>query len=383
MRAEGDGLGRRPPLLVVAAVTAGLVAVSALGGWWARAGGPRAQPEDPQSLAGAFLFAAGALRARQSSEGYWRTPVTPRPAFERATPELNVFTPALIVDLLDPVARETGLHDALERARGYLRHQIEATGLVHYHGDPGPVDGSRRGCEMPPDSDDTALVWRIAPKHDLALLRSALQTLARHRDDAGLYPTYLADQAAYRCFYSKYAGHGLNRPDVGVEMHVYLLLAKHDPEAADRLCRALQPRMADDRIWVWYTVAPLVPLLREADLAGSGCPVRVPERRLRTEIAGQQAYLTQARLLRSLLLNEGPRPSPGPILRALREGAQAGFATVSRTPPLLYHNDPSATPSHYHWSEDVGYALWLRLYVEGARRWGEALPLPTRPAETR
>ena len=124
-------MGRRPPLLVVAAVTAGLVAVSALGGWWARAGGPRAQPEDPQSLAGAFLFAAGALRARQSSEGYWRTPVTPRPVFERATPELNVFTPALIVDLLDPVDRETGLHDVLERARGYLRHQIEATGLVH------------------------------------------------------------------------------------------------------------------------------------------------------------------------------------------------------------------------------------------------------------
>ncbi len=344
MGAEGDGLGRRSRLIVVAAVTAGLVAVSALGGWWARAGGPRAQPEDPHSLAGAFLFAADALRARQSSEGYWRTPVTPRPAFERATPELNVFTPALIVDLLDPVARETGLHDALERARGHLRHQIEATGLVHYHGDPGAVDGS---------------------------------------DDAGLYPTYLADQAEYRCFYSKYAGHGLNRPDVGVEMHVYLLLAKHDPEAADRLCRALQPRMADDRIWVWYTVAPLVPLLREADLAGSGCPVRVPERRLRTEIPGQEAYLTQARLLRSLLLNEGRRPSPGPILRALREGAQGGFATVSRTPPLLYHNDLSATPSHYHWSEDVGYALWLRLYVEAARRWGEALPLPTRPALTR
>jgi len=373
--------GFRP--IVLAAVVAGLAAVLTLAPWWATAGGPRTQPEDPHSLGAAFLLAADALRVRQSSEGYWRTPVTPRPVFERATPELNVFTPALIVDLLDPVARETGLHDVLERARGYLRRQIEATGLVHYHGDPGPVDGSRRGCEMPADSDDTALVWRIAPKDDLALLRSALQALARHRDDAGLYPTYLADEAAYRCFYSKYAGHGLNRPDVGVEMHVYLLLAKHDPEAADRLCRALQPRMADDRIWVWYTVAPLLPLLREADLAGSGCLVRVPERRLRTEVPGQQAYLTQTRLLRSLLLSEGPRPSPEPFLRALRGVAQGGFVMVSRTPPLLYHNDLSATPAHYHWSEDVGYALWLRLYVEAARRWGEPLPLPTRPARTR
>jgi len=167
--------GFRP--IVVAAVVAGLVAVSTLAAWWATAGGLRAQPEDPHRLAGAFRLAADALRARQSSQGYWRTPVTPRPVFEHATPELNVFTPALIVDLLDPVAREIGLHDVLERARGYLRRQIEATGLVHYHGDPGPVDESPRGCEMPPDSDDTALVWRIAPKDDLQLLRSALDTV--------------------------------------------------------------------------------------------------------------------------------------------------------------------------------------------------------------
>jgi hypothetical protein len=33
-------------------------------------------------------------------------------------------------------------------------------------------------------------------------------------------------------------------------------------------------------------------------------------------------------------------------------------------PPLLYHNDLTATVSRYYWSEDVGYALWLRLYDE-------------------
>ena len=48
-------------------------------------------------------------------------------------------------------------------------------------------------------------------------------------------------------------------------MHVYLFLAGHDSAAAGRLCEALGRRMDDDHIWVWYTVAPLIPVLREAD----------------------------------------------------------------------------------------------------------------------
>jgi hypothetical protein len=42
------------------------------------------------------------------------------------------------------------------------------------------------------------------------------------------------------------------------------------------------------------------------------------------------------------------------------------FAQLRRSPPLLYHNDLSATVTRFYWSEDVGYALWLRLY-EAAR----------------
>jgi len=38
------------------------------------------------------------------------------------------------------------------------------------------------------------------------------------------------------------------------------------------------------------------------------------------------------------------------------------FARLRRSPPLLYHNDLSATVNRFYWSEDVGYALWLRLY---------------------
>ena len=67
--------------------------------------------------------------------------------------------------------------------------------------------------------------------------------------------------------------------------------------------------------------------------------------------------------------------------RTLRETAKGGFTNGSSTPPLLYHNDLSASPPHYHWSEDFGYALWLRLYVETARRWKGSLPPPGGPAK--
>ena len=38
------------------------------------------------------------------------------------------------------------------------------------------------------------------------------------------------------------------------------------------------------------------------------------------------------------------------------------FAQLRSSPPLLYNNDLSATVRRYYWSEDFGYALWLRLY---------------------
>jgi hypothetical protein len=46
----------------------------------------------------------------------------------------------------------------------------------------------------------------------------------------------------------------------------------------------------------------------------------------------------------------------------LLEMAREDFAALRRDPPLLYHNDLTASVSRYYWSADVGYALWLRLY---------------------
>jgi hypothetical protein len=359
----------------MAIARAAIVAVLSLLCAWPGLPLRRAAAEESTELTAAFARAADAIRRHQSSEGHWNTPVTPGRVFERPTTELNVFTPAVIIDVLDPVARETGLTDVLARAREYLRRQIEPTGLVRYHGDPGKLDAAQRACYLPPDADDTALVWRIAPKTNRRLMVAARREIERYRTNDGLYRTWLADERAYRCFYTRYAGEQWNPPDVAVEMHVYLFLAGHDSAAAGRLCEALRRRMDDDRIWVWYTVAPMLPVLREADLARKGCALRVPESRVARALPGQEPYLTQTRLLNSLLVGEAP-PSPDAFLQALRVAAEGGFASMSSTPPLLYHNDLSAVPPHYHWSEDFGYALWLRLYVETARRWSGALSLP-------
>jgi hypothetical protein len=52
----------------------------------------------------------------------------------------------------------------------------------------------------------------------------------------------------------------------------------------------------------------------------------------------------------------------------LRQLADQDFALVRQSPPLLYHNDLTATVPRFYWSEDVGYALWLRLAQEAAHR---------------
>jgi hypothetical protein len=269
--------------------------------------------------------------------------------------EMNTYLTALLIDLLDPLAATGGLGDSLRRARQHLTGQIEAGGLVRYHGLPdGPGIGTL-GCAITPDADDTALVWRVAPDRDRRRLRAALGVMNQYRTPEGLYRTWLAPREAYQCLDP---GSDPDPADIAIQMHVLLLLAKERPPAGHALCEALRPVVDQDRIWVYYRMTPLVPILRLTDLQRAGCDLKLPESRMRTPVPGQEIWGSVVRLL-----GRAPTPADAAEIQAvLRQLAKDDFALLRKNPPLLYHNDLTATVPRYYWSEDVGYALWLRLY---------------------
>ncbi len=327
-----------------------------------RAAGARALPAD---LVASLGKAVARIGAHQQPEGYWLTAHTIGTRFLEARPEMNTFLTALLVDLLGPVAAEGGLEERLKRARAHLTAQIEPGGLVRYHGlSDGPGIGTL-GCAITPDTDDTSLVWRLAPDRDRSRLTAALATIDRYRTPQGLYRSWLAPRDAYQCLDP---GSDPNPADIVIQMHLLQLLAEVRPRAGRALCEALGPVVDDDQVWVYYRKTPLVPMLRLADLRRAGCALELPESRMRTEIADQQIWVSVVRFLRDGRTPGGAAPDGTKVLEVLRELARDDFALVRTNPPLLYHNDLTASVSRYYWSEDAGYAFWLRLCAEYERR---------------
>jgi hypothetical protein len=317
-------------------------------------------------LARSARRAVGLISRRQEVDGYWLTSYTSGKSYLQPTAEMNTYVTSLMVDILAAKA-VTGLTGSLARARSHLRNQIEAGGLVRYHGRPdGPAMGLLNLCPITPDADDTALVWRIAPDTTRQAMRdSALSRLKEFRTPEGLYKTWLDQPRDYRCIDP---GSDPNPADAGIQMHVLMMLAEADRRAADALCVALGKVIDQDRVWVYYGKAPLVPLLRLADLRAAGCNLPLPPIRLQTDVSSQEIWLDTIRMLQRLEANDRQPPAAASVLALLRQLAADDFASIRQNPPLLYHNDLTASVRRFYWSEDVGYALWLRLHSEAARR---------------
>ncbi|HEV7572886.1 MAG TPA: hypothetical protein VGQ21_15410 [Thermoanaerobaculia bacterium] len=314
---------------------------------------PQAAVERNAELEENSRKATARIREHQQAPGYWLTSYTSEPRFHEPHPEMNTFLTALLVDLLNPLAATSGLDESLQRARRHLTSQIESGGLVRYHGLPnGPTIGTL-GCAITPDTDDTALVWRLAPDRDRRRLDPALATIGRYRTPEGLYRSWLAPRDAYQCLDP---GSDPNPADIVIQMHLLQLLAEVRPPAGRALCDAIRSVTDQDRVWVYYRKTPLIPILRLGDLRRAGCAVELPESRMRTDVPGQQLWVTVVRALGS------SAPDVTVIQSVLRELARDDFALIRMNPPLLYHNDLTATVSRYYWSEDAGYALWLKLY---------------------
>ncbi len=320
--------------------------------------GEKGTPAEAGGLAVLAKTAAARVRAHQQEPGYWLTAYTNAARFEEPHPEMNTFLTSLLVELLDPLATSGGLGESVERARHHLTRQIEAGGLVRYHGLPDAPGIGTLGCPITPDSDDTALVWRLAPDPDRRRLSAALETLAEYRTPEGLYRTWLAPREAYQCLDP---GKDPNPADIAIQMHLLLLLSKEQPPAGRALCKALRPVVDQNRIWVYYSKTPLVPILRLTDLERVGCKLDLPASRMRTSVAGQEIWISTVRSLGRGRIVRGSAEAAR-IESMLRQLSEDDFALLRKSPPLLYHNDLTATVPRYYWSEDVGYALWLRLY---------------------
>ncbi len=322
-----------------------------------------------KDLALSARVAAAILANRQRESGYWLTAFNNAARFRQLGQELNIFVVAAILDILKPVEAAAGLTDNGLRARRFLSEQIESSGLVRYHGRPDAATIGTLGCAITPDADDTSLVWRIAPGPHSELLPMALATLKTFRTSQGLYRTWLATPDHYQCIDP---GHDPNPVDATIQMHVLMLLSQADPPAAHALCQALQRSVHDERIWVYYRAAPLLPILRQADLRQAGCPVEVPTERIRAAPPEQDIWLAAGDQLERMLGVGGPPPTERETHNLLVKLADDNFAALRGTPPLVYHNDLTASVTRYYWSEDFGFALWLRLYFENMRRFSAA-----------
>jgi hypothetical protein len=306
--------------------------------------------------------AASLLRERQSGYGFWLTSFTKKIRYENPKPEMNTFLTSMLVDLLSPIAHQRGLDDVVDRARRHLAAQIESNGLVRYHGLPdGPTIGTL-GAVITPDADDTALAWRIAGDGTAdPRLQPMLAELARYRDARGLYRSWLAPQNRYQ---NLDPGSDPNPTDIAIQMHVYLMLHELDPPAAQNLCSALQRSYSDGDLWIYYAKAPLVPYLRNAELSQLGCGIPPPTERLVLPAAGQEIWSEAVYRLAETKLPPDATAQQAVTNLLVRLGSD-DFALFRRSPPLLYHNDLSASVKRFYWSEDFGYALWLRLYEAG------------------
>jgi hypothetical protein len=84
-------------------------------------------------------------------------------------------------------------------------------------------------------------------------------------------------------------------------------------------------------------------------------------------VPGQEIWVSVVKLLNRERTSNASTADVAEARQLLRQLAQNDFAALRETPPLLYHNDLTGTVPRYYWSEDVGYALWLRLAHDHAR----------------
>jgi len=300
--------------------------------------------------------AAARIREHQQGQGYWLRPTPPRRAFTSAAGD-EYFSHRAPVDSARPSVYRRRFEDTLRRARAHLTAQIEAGGLVRYHG----------GLTVPASGlwvchyaryDDTALVWRLAPAPDRARLATALATIDRYRTPGGS----IAHGSRRVSLPVPRSGRDPNPTDIAIQMHLLLLLSEVRPAAGRALCDCSSARRQRRSGLGLLSKGAADSDPSSARRPPRGVQARVAGARLHTGVPDQQIWTFIARPAR-FPFDAWRLSSRRVLIRAvLRELARDDFALIQTNPPLFYHNDITATVPRYYWSEDLGYALWLRLY---------------------
>lgn len=316
-------------------------------------------PQPPDNLKRMATIAADRIRSAQHEKGFWISLDTPHPVYtNKARKQPPLLPSTIIIDLIGPYAPQNGLENEMQRARNYLAYQIEDNGLVRYFGRPDQSHLAQQYCAtISPDADDTSLAWRTAINPNRSLLPKTLKRLKAYRNEAGLYRTWLAPQNEYQCVVP---GNDPNPVDIVVQLHLIQFFNHFEMfEEKNKLCQLAKTNIGNPKLWVYYTHAPLIPIVRESALSQLGCDIRIPSLITSKTFDSQKQWLRLAYFVRDYAL--GSPPEKKLVKQTLAELATGDFDFIEHNPPLLYHNDMSSN-QRYYWSKDVGLAFWLRVY---------------------
>ena len=74
-------------------------------------------------------------------------------------------------------------------------------------------------------------------------------------------------------------------------------------------------------------------------------------------------YVIDPRVQGSISLSSARPIAKKDVLFAFESALKASnFALLREAPPLIFNNDITANVQRFYWSQDFGYALWVRLY---------------------
>ena len=271
---------------------------------------------------------------------------------------MNTYLTSLLVDLLDPLAAAAGLGDSVQRARRHLTgaDRGQRTGALsrpprrprHRHAGLRDHAGHRR--------HGARLADRAAAGSSTALRPRSRPSTATARPTASIAPgsrRATAISASIRAAIR-------TRPTSPSRCTCCSCCCRSSRRQAARCARRSRRHLDDDRIWVYYQRSPLVPILRTTRSRARRLPAELPASRMRTAFrasrSGCRSSVAGARTAAEATAGRG-----GGRPRCCASSPATTSRSCAQSPPLLYHNDLTATVPRYYWSEDVGYALWLRL----------------------